>query len=180
MAFYLPIATILAALYLALAVVYFGQRKPGYSHFRHTISELGEVGSADGQQVSWGVFLPVGLVCLLVAGLVGPARTPQLVLAASIATGYVVAAIFPTDPGSPMSGTWRQALHNLGGGVQYLGGTLALFWLAESFGVGFRVAGFVVGAALLLVSFPHPARGLVQRIAETCLFGGLAWSLGSI
>lgn len=169
--------TVSTALFLAVAVVYHGRRRPGYSQIRHTISELGEVGSPDGPRVSWGVFLPVGLVLALIAGLAGPSRPPQLVLAASLATGYVVAAIFPTDPGAPVWGTWRKTLHDLGGAVEYLGGALALFWLAESFGAAFQIAGFVVGASVALLSFPHPVRGLVQRIAETCLFAGLAWSL---
>ena len=59
------LALILAAL-TAVAVylvpAYFGRFKPGYSHLRHTISELGEAGSPIGPRVSYLGFVPIGLL----------------------------------------------------------------------------------------------------------------------
>lgn len=170
------------ATFLALAVVAFGSRRADYSHLRHTLSELGEHGGVsprDARLVSWWVFFPIGLALAGVAYLLDrTAGTPRsaAALAACVAVGYLVAAIFPCDPGSPLSGSVRQGVHNLGGAVEYAGGALSLFTLArESTSPQiFQAAGGVVFAALLLLSFPNPWRGLVQRIAETALFGGLA------
>lgn len=49
------------SLFLTAGICFFGRRRMGYSHLRHTISELGEQGAADMQRVSWGLFFPVGL-----------------------------------------------------------------------------------------------------------------------
>ena len=160
-----------------VAILVLARRKPGYRHLRHTISELGEVGAPDQKLVAFGVFVPVGLLLAVIAFLFRVSHPPQCTLAACLATGYLVAAVFPGDPGSPLSGSLRQGIHNLGGAIEYAGGTLALFWLAESSGMVFRGAGFLVGAAMLTLSFPHPLRGGIQRVAELCLFGGLMLSL---
>jgi hypothetical protein len=73
-------------------------------------------------------------------------------------------------------GTARQILHNVAGAVEYAGGGFALMKLAESSGQPFKAAGFVVlGTAIALSVLPsNSVRGIIQRIAETCLFGGLA------
>jgi hypothetical protein len=49
--------------------------------------------------------------------------------------------------------------------------------LARDFGPPFQIAGFIVlGTAIALSVMPSSSiRGFVQRIAEPCLFGGLAW-----
>jgi hypothetical protein len=118
---------------IASGVVYFGHRRPGYSHVRHTISELGEIGSPSSQVVSLGVFLPVGVGCLVAARwsagrLEGSELSEGLsTLALSIAIGYVVGAIFRCDPGCPLAGSWRQGIHNLGGGIEYVGGAAGLW-----------------------------------------------------
>ncbi len=57
LALILAIATALAA---AIVPLFFGARKPGYSHIRDTISELGEMGSPIGWSVSYLGFLPIG------------------------------------------------------------------------------------------------------------------------
>jgi hypothetical protein len=100
-------------------------------------------------------------------------------LASCIAVGYIGAALFPCDPGSPVSGSARQALHNLAGAVEYIGGGFALTAIARDFGQPFQVAGFVVlAAAIALTVLPSaPVRGGIQRVAELCLFGGLAFAL---
>lgn len=169
-----------ATTYLLVSLLILAPRKPGYSHIRHTISELGEIGARDSRLVALGAFLPIGLLLLLAAYLLRPASPPSAVLALCIAVGYLGAAVFPCDPGSPASGSARQGMHNLAGGAEYVGGGGALITLAASFGDTFRAAGFVVlGSAIALTVMPtSPVRGLLQRAAELCLFGGLtmaAW-----
>lgn len=165
--------------YLLIAILVFAARRPGYSHLRDTISELGEVGAAEGRRVSFGVFLPVGLGLAAYGFLVRQstlaAANELAMLAFCVAAGYVVAAFFPCDPGSPLSGSFRQGIHNLGGAVEYIGGALALFRLAEVQGEPFQLLGAIVFPAGLLLSLPQLAkvRGLIQRVAETALCLGL-------
>jgi len=168
---------LLALGFLFASLLHLAPRKPGYSHWRHTISELGETGSVDQQRVAWGLFLPIGVVFLLEALLLRRTVPAGSAVCACIAIGYLVAAAFPCDPGSPVSGSPRQAVHNLGGAIEYIGGSFALFASAESFGAPARIAGFVVlavAAALTLLP-PRAPRGLVQRIGEIVLFGSVAW-----
>jgi Protein of unknown function (DUF998) len=180
----------------ASGVVYFGHRRPGYSHVRHTISELGETGSPSSQMVSLGVFLPVGVGCLLIArwtadGSRGSELSEGLsTLALSIAVGYIAGAIFRCDPGSPLAGSWRQGIHNLGGGIEYVGGAAGLWRIgdalrdgaANSLGIAFGGAAAIVAVAVVLMSVPalFRWRGVVQRVAEALLFAALvtgAWLL---
>lgn len=169
--------TAIAALYLFVALIVLAPRKSGYSHIRHSISEIGEAGAPDQRFVAFGLFLPVGLALLLVAWLLRPALPAATALALCIAIGYLGAAAFPCDPGSPLSGTARQALHNLAGGVEYIGGGFAFMAISGTLGQPFKLAGFIVlGAAVAISVVPGHVRGLVQRIAEVCLFGGLAWA----
>ena len=167
----------LALAFLAAGVAWFGARKPGYRHGIHTISELGEVGAPDQHLVAWGLFLPAGLALLPLALLWRETAPAVAGLAACLATGYLVAAAFPCDPGSPVGGSWRQGVHNLGGGVEYVGGGLCLLAAAEAFGDLARTAGFLAlaVAALLTVLPAGSPRGLVQRFGEVALFGALGW-----
>ena len=164
-----------ATAWLMVGVFAFAYRKPQYSHFNHTISELGEVGARDQRLVAFALFLPVGLLLLTAASLLRPESQAAAGLALAIAIGYLVASMFPCDPGSPALGNTRQTLHNLGGAVQYIGGGFALLMLAESWGSPFKIAaGIVLATAAALTFLPSTfARGLAQRIGETCLFGGL-------
>ncbi|MBE8715948.1 DUF998 domain-containing protein [Cellvibrio polysaccharolyticus] len=170
------VITVVAAMYLLASLIALAPRKPGYSHIAHSISEIGEVGAPNKHFVAFGLFLPIGLVLLLVAYLVRTDSPAAAALALYIAIGYIGAAAFPCDPGSPLFGTVRQVLHNLAGAVEYVGGGFALVKLAESFGQPFKAAGFVVlGTAIALSVLPsNSIGGLIQRIAEICLFGGLA------
>jgi hypothetical protein len=170
------ILTLAVFAYLSAALLMFGARKPAYSHRRHTISELGESGAPQAGLVAAGVFLPIGLGMLLAAWLARPLGSGISALALCIAAGHLTAAAFPCDPGSPLSGSWRQAVHNLGGTVQYIGGAFVLLQMAGHAGQPFRAFGlFVIGAAIALsVPLLANVRGLVQRVAEGCLFGGLA------
>lgn len=176
--------TAITAAYLLASLIVLAPRKVGYSHIKHSISEIGEVGAPNQRFVALGLFLPIGLLLLLVAYLVRPASPVAAALALCIAIGYIGAAAFPCDPGSPLLGTARQALHNFAGAVEYAGGGFALMKLAESLGQPFKLAGFIVlGTAIALSVLPsNSIRGIIQRFAEACLFGGLAlaaWRVSS-
>lgn len=176
------VATAIATIYLFANLIALAPRKFGYSHIKHTISEIGEIGAPNQHFVAFGLFLPIGLVMLLVAYLVRPASPPAATLALSIAIGYVGAAAFPCDSGAPLFGTARHTLHVLAGAAEYVGGGVALMTLAESFGQPFETAGFIVLGAAIALSFPHSIRGIIQRVAEACLFGALAfavWRIGA-
>ncbi|HPN80524.1 DUF998 domain-containing protein [Dokdonella sp.] len=170
-------------MYLFASLFALAPHKVGYSHIKHSISEIGEIGAPNQRFVAFGLFLPIGLALLLVAYLARPASPAVAALALCVAIGYIGAAAFPCDPGSPLLGTARQVLHNLAAAVEYAGGGFALMKLSESFGQPFKAAGFVVlGTAVALAVLPsNSVRGIIQRIAETCLFGGLAlavWRVG--
>ena len=165
------------ALYLASAIYAFGRRKIGYSHISHTISELGERGAPDELTVSWGVFLPVGVAMAITWLAVRDSAPAAASLAGVVAVGYVGGAVFRCDIGSPVHGSWRQTLHNLAGGVEYVGGIACLLSLGRQQPL-FAVLAAVVAIATLLVSIPAAsARGLVQRLAEASLFGSLLAAL---
>lgn len=177
-----------SALAAAVAVpAYFGARKPGYSQVRDTISELGEAGSPVRRPVSYFGFIPIGLLVwafLAVAAQFipgGRAETPWLL--SLVGWGYVGGALFCCDEGGPAVGSWRNAAHVLFGYLEYFGAAAGFITLAEAVDsepswapIGFVAAGggYIVGLCLLGIAFPHPFRGLVQRIAEAIIFGGLA------
>lgn len=175
--------------FLGAGIACFAARIPGYSHWRHTISELGEIGGPYSRPVGLGLFLPVGLCCLALARWFAEAPAPggmsrgASTLATSLAVGYLVAAFFPCDPGSPLQGSWRQGVHNLGGGAEYVGGAMGLWLIGGSLrdgsqpaiGVMFTAGACLVGSAVVLLSTPalFPWRGAIQRIAEPVLFVAL-------
>jgi hypothetical protein len=169
-----------SGLLLLVGIGYFGWRKPTYSHWQDTISELGEVGSPLSRVVSYGLFLPVGLLLGLVAMLT---QTTALAgLAACVGTGYVVAAFFPCDVGSPLSGSSRQGIHNLGGAAEYIGGA---YWLTQmdtpllvmDYNLYSIAAGSLIVGSILLSIPGLPLRGLIQRLIEGVLFGSLLLSI---
>lgn len=159
-----------AFVYLVGSIVVIGNRIAGYHHACHTISELAESGSEHSQKVSFGVFLPIAICLGIVAWLVRFTDPPIAALALSIALGYGFAAMFPCDRGSPAFGSVRQAFHNLGGGIEYIGGALSLVWIGESGWPGFQSAGLLVGLSAIILSFESGIRGIIQRMAESCLF----------
>jgi hypothetical protein len=73
---------------------------------------------------------------------------------------------------------WRNTLHNVLGALEYVGAAAAFstlrftqFWSPLS-----NLMSFAAGLVLLCLwgmSFPHPFRGLVQRVAETTIFAGV-------
>lgn len=105
----------LGATVLVLAGTWaFALTRPEYSHIRHTISELGESGSPWSSLVSFGLFLPTGVLVWVAILFAYPfyARDRSTSLGfcafASLGLGYVMAAFFPCDPGSPLMGSWQQ------------------------------------------------------------------------
>ena len=181
------LTALLCTLFLGVGIVYFASRTSGYSHRRHTISELGEIGGPYSRLVRMGLFLPVGLCCLALARwfveTVAPSDLSRgaSTLAISLAVGYLVAAFFPCDPGSPLQGSWRQGVHNLGGGAEYVGGASGLWLIGGSLraatsesaiGTAFIVGACLVGSAVIVLSTPalFRWRGATQRIAELVLF----------
>jgi len=185
----LPLLVLLSGLIVLLGTVVFASLRPEYSHVRHTISELGESGAALGNYVSYGIFLPAGLL-VWGATYLGVRSTTPYELKASIAllsclgTGYVMAAMFPCDPGSPLLGTWRQQIHNLFGLIEYAGTAAGLILAgyalfrrgAHTIAILLGFAGSLVLVCLigLSIASAFPVRGVIQRIAETIMFLGTA------
>lgn len=177
------LVTVIAAIYLFVSLIVLAPKKLGYSHIKHTISEIGETGAHNQRFVAFGLFLPIGISLLIVAYLINTASPAAARLALCIAIGYIGAAVFPCDAGAPLYGTVSHTLHFSAGAVEYIGGAFALMTLAESLGEPFEIAGYIVIGVAIALSFPHPVRGLIQRIAEICLFGGLAlaaWQVGGV
>lgn len=176
------LAGILAAAslaYLLAGAAWLARRKPGYSHWRDTLSELGETGSTVERPARYALFLPIGLALAAAAALAWQALPQPSWIAACVATGYLAAVAFPCDAGSPAVGSWRQGLHNLGGAVEYLGGGLCLMRLEDDGAIPWRMVGigvFVAGVLLGLMPARSP-RGAVQRVAECALFGSVAYTM---
>ncbi|WP_173066310.1 DUF998 domain-containing protein [Phytohabitans houttuyneae] len=115
-----------------------------------------------------------------------PSRWPAVMVAVA-ATGLVLAAAFVSDapPGTRYAeeATWHGQLHDLGGGLTFLGlfGTcLATRRLATPpWGVVFAVIvalGFVTASAMAAASFAVNGPALPSGIAErVALLAGLAW-----
>ena len=171
---------LLSSALLSLSIWRFGLIRQGYSHVTHTISELGEVGSPGSKLVSLGIFLPFGLSMLAVYWLSRAGNPSAANLAGCIGVGYLGAALFPCDPGSPLVGSWRQSLHNLAGAVQYVGGA-AFIWNLGSTQSLFAIPAVAVCLAAVMLSVPaaSPWRGVIQRVAEAALLASLLLALGA-
>jgi len=181
-------AIVLAALMVLIETLYFASVRPGYSHISNTISELGETGAPFAYRVSFGFFLPVGLLVWLALWLVYRETSDRYVLLALIAlsslgVGYVAAAFFPCDSGAPFFGSWRTQVHNVVGFIDYEGTGIGLLVISRHFArrgatlqsVAFLVAGMSVLLCLALLSLEatFPIRGVIQRIAEVIQFTGV-------
>lgn len=177
---FLSLLALGAGIFLALGVIVFGRAKSGYRWTQHTISELGETGSPYSMMVSLGLFLPVGLAMGGIALMA--TRLEVRYLAGSIAIGYLGAAFFPCDPGSPLKGSVRQSLHNFAGGVEYFGGAISFLMLANDHGKLWQYLGVLVFLGGIGLSLPQTMkwRGLIQRLTETALFLGLWAALVSV
>jgi hypothetical membrane protein len=173
---------LLTAAVAALVPAYFGRLKPGYSHLRNTISELGEAGSPIGSRVSYFGFVPIGLLLWLFLAVAAKAAPSSAIgpfgVLAIVGLGYVGGGIFRCDAGAPSTGSLSTILHNLFGAGEYLGAAAAFAMLsADSYWSplsGITPYGSVVIVACLWgIGFPHRFRGLLQRIAETVIFAGV-------
>jgi hypothetical protein len=176
------VQAVLTAVTAAAVPVYFGARKPGYSHVRDTISELGEIGSPVGARVSYVGFLATGILVWVFSFVAARAfpdeSTETFYLLSLVGAGYVGGGIFRCDRGAPFIGSWRNTLHNIFGCFEYVGAAGAFttlkrseLWSPLSELMGY--AGGLVLVCLWGISFPHPFRGLVQRVAETTIFAGV-------
>jgi len=173
---------ILAAAAAAVVPAYFGTKVPGYSHVRHTISELGEAGSPVGAQVSHVGFVSIALLLwlfLLVAAQLVPEEAKDVLwMLALVGAGYFGGALFRCDPGAPAFGTWRNTFHNIFGSLEYIGALGAFSSLARSsyWAPLSDVMAYAVPIVLVCffgLTFPHRFRGLAQRVAETIIFAGV-------
>ncbi len=175
-----PAIALLSSAWLLISLLYFGTKLPAYRHVKNTISEVGEVGSSFQKAVGYGVFLPVGVLLLAMSltlyfqGLHNNYLLGLCGVSGCVGIGYVVAALFPCDPGSPLTGSTRQQIHNFGGVIEYLGGSYFLISTSLQF---IATVGYCVMSAAVAMSFSFSAawRGLIQRIAELGLFAAIVF-----
>ncbi len=184
------LATASAALAAAVPLLG-GILVPGHSHVANFISELGAVGTQWGAAISFGGFLPIGMLTLafltVAAPLLGlkPGGTIGYWLLSSVGLAYIGAAFAPCDLGCPSPpSSARQLLHNVFGIVEYVGGGVGLLLFAGGYfqrrpdRVARNVL-FAAGAAVLIVfaGIATPAlqawRGAIQWVGEAALFGSL-------
>lgn len=171
----LLVTSIVCTISLAAGTLFFGSRKENYSALKHSISELGETGARHEKAVGYGLFLPVGLMLLAIALV-----TPSFILkglSACIAAGYLVAAFFPCDAGSPAAGSFKQTIHNIGGFAEYAGAAFFLMRASENdlqlWFIDYKIIALMVIGCMIGISVASPIRGLLQRMAEVLLFGSV-------
>ena len=165
--------TIIIYLFLVCGIFFYAKKRPAYSHLKHTISELGEAGSTCEKSVGFRVFMPVGLGCFLLAGFTYQDNWPASVLLGAMGFGYFFSAFFPCDPGTPMSGTWKNSIHNLVGGMAYVTMGYHLKALIDQQLGLFPEVAFIALAMFLfnfIIGWPKQLVGLTQRLAETAVF----------
>jgi hypothetical protein len=182
----------LAAVALVLATtVLGGGAREGYSQTAQFISELGERGSPNGGLVSAAGFAPIGLLVLAFLVLVAPQLPRTRGSAAglwcfgAVGASYLVSAVARCDPGCPADGSFTQSVHNLFGGLEYVGACAGLLLFAGAFRSSDRwrplwpvcvLCAALVGLGFAGVLAPSLAeiRGASQRIAEAGIFGFVA------
>jgi hypothetical protein len=177
------VALCFTTIYLLAGIIYFGNKKPNYNHLQHTISELGEKGSPYEQKVSFGLFLVVGVLLFIVSAYLYSTSSIILIqqysyLIACVAVGYSVAGFFPCDIGSPINGSARQTVHNIGGFVEYVASAYFILLIARGTEntLLLDVAYLLFTCAILMsLHFLSRWRGLIQRVAEISLFGVMLW-----
>ncbi|QDF05447.1 DUF998 domain-containing protein [Myxococcus xanthus] len=187
MSLWVLVVAIFIGLLAAVPPWWFARRRPGYSHLRNTISELGETGAPDATRVAWIAFAPLGLaVWVFVAVLGGQLQEDAqtgLVLLSFLGVSYVGAAVFPCDAGAPFWGTWRNQIHNLVAAIGYFGAGAGLIELGRALEDTAMMSGLAtvtsmpgkgVLAGIFVLSFESPVRGLTQRVIEAAVF---SWML---
>lgn len=154
--------------YWVAGIYYYAQKRPEYSHIVHSISELGENNSKYEKPVSYGLFLPIGVLFFIVAWLYNGTSSVASLLSAFMGVGYFFSAFFPCDPQTPLLGTWKNTLHNLAGGICYVG---CLVVLQEAYSDdGEWLSGVVLYALMIfllifMLGWPK-ITGLLQRVVE--------------
>ena len=160
-------------IYLVVAIFFYAKKREAYDHFNYTISELGESGSEYEKQVSYFVFFPVGLGCIIVSYFIYDNYYQAAIISGALGFSYLLSAFFPCDPGTPLIGTWKNAIHNIVGGLCYGAMTYQLNILMHNnggwyFNVSFMLlCGFLI---IFLAGFPRFLIGSSQRLAETSIF----------
>lgn len=175
---------------VVLGTLLAGARFPGYSHARQYISELGARGAPDGEWVTYGMFLPAGLLLTAFAwhaSRVLPRSGGMLTGLAGVALyafGYVASVPFRCEFGCrPDEPDLAQMLHSLAGGISYLCGAVGLLILGLSAlrwprARSLAAAGLAGGALSLLVfaglSEDFEYAGIAQRLIEGSMLGWIA------
>ncbi|PHS29332.1 MAG: hypothetical protein COA85_01300 [Robiginitomaculum sp.] len=162
-----------------------GAMQKGYSSSANYLSELGAYGAPHALLITYGSFLPIALaIVILVVSLFQKlsgfpkARLGALCLL-GIAIGYLGAVLFRCDAGCPETGTGRQALHNLGGLIEYSGaifglsliyfGTLRRVSRTFSTVTLLTVVMVILGFIMMLSPQMQEWKGGWQRLAEYSL-----------
>lgn len=183
-------AAMFAVVALGLTTLVAAALTPGYSHVSQFISELGAEGAPLQGPVRYLGFPLAGLALLVFCGTAwrqlpaSGAATFGLLGLAVYAGGYLVAVVFPCDPGCrPATPSLSQQIHNLVGLLGYLlaPGFLVLLGRAARHWPGARhlvlashVAAGVALLGLLTLSPASPVVGLSQRALEAAV---LAWAV---
>lgn len=151
--------------------MYFAKMRPEYSHKTHTISELAESASPFERHVSFGVFLPFGAV-LCVLGFFQLNEHPSIAyLMLAVGLSYFLSAFFPCDANIPALGSWKNAIHNVIGGICYATMLYLLNEFSDSDWLA-RIAFITLSAfvVFVVIGWPRNWLGLAQRLAELCVF----------
>ncbi|MFK7959363.1 MAG: DUF998 domain-containing protein [Phycisphaerales bacterium] len=174
---------LIAFLCLAGAVWWFGRRRGDYRQLAHSISELGEAGAPDQRAVSFGVFLPFGVVSLAIAAVAWSMNAEAALLIGAIGMAYAISAFFSCDPGAPVIGSWTNTVHNVAAAIGYGLAAGVLREVADRATTPVFDAAFVLLAAFIVVyltGWPKPFVGFFQRLAETAvMISAVALLLGA-
>lgn len=192
------LVTASAALAVAVPIVG-GTLVSGHSHVENFISELGAVGTQWGRLISFGGFLPTGIISLVFLAVAAPLVDPKggakvgYFLLSSVGIAYVGAAFAPCDVGCPSPPTSpRQFLHNLLGVSEYVGGGIGLLVFAGTYfkrrpdkiaQLILTLAGVAALGVFVAIATPAfgPWHGSIQWVGEMALFGSfvlIGWRLG--
>lgn len=176
---------LIALLYSLLYQCLVARLRPDYAWQSNSLSELGEKGSRYERWVAWGYFMPTALV--LAIGVAGAYQreilnTAQAFYLSFLPLAYAVSALFPCDPGAPISGSLRNSVHMLFGAAEYLLVPIGVYlstWagLNLSGPLAVFILAVFIWAALLLMLLPilAPWKGVIQRLAECTLFVAVAY-----
>jgi hypothetical protein len=184
------ITSVSSLIIITLMVLIAGYYTPGYNHIFQHISELGAKDAPYEWNVRFLGFLPSGILlisfCFFAHMALPRSKGTTLGLAGLViyALGYIVAAVFPCDPGCrPNEPSLSQLIHNVGGFIGYLLAPFFLFaltlaarsWPGAKWLVIFGSTASFFTLICLFTLFPSsPAPGLSQRLLETLV---LSWSI---